>query len=221
MAKVDYKLVVGSKQVSSWSLRPWLLMRQAGIGFEEVVVQLRRTTTSPEILKHSPAGLVPILKHGKLAVWDSLAIAEYLNERHPDKQLWPADPAVRAQARCISAEMHSGFRELRYGLGMEFTSRGLTPQINAQCAKDIRRVVQIWSGTRNQHGASGPFLFGTFTIADAMYAPVASRFTSYGTRLAEYADDGAAEAYRAMMMALPAMAEWGKGATEEPPYEGE
>ncbi len=221
MAKTNYTLVVGSKQVSSWSLRPWLLMRQAGIAFEEVLVALRQPDTRATILTHSPSGQVPLLKHGELAIWDSLAIAEYLNERHPDKKLWPADAAVRARARSISTEMHASFRELRYGLAMEFSSRGLTPEINEQCAKDIFRVVRIWQETRVKHGAGGPFLFGTFTIADAMFAPVASRFTSYGTRLADYGDDGSAEQYRAVMMGLPSMIDWGNGAKAEPPYTGD
>ena len=220
MAKTVYTLVVGSKQVSSWSLRPWLLMRQAGLDFEEIVIRLRQPDSRPKILSHSPSGQVPCLKHGDVAVWDSLAIAEYLNERHPELKLWPADAAVRSHARSIAAEMHSGFRELRYGLPMEFAGRGLTPQVNEQCAKDITRVVQIWRETRAKYGAGGPFLFGAFGIADAMFAPVASRFTSYGTKLADYGDDGAAETYRAMMMALPPMVEWAKGAKAEPAYTG-
>ncbi len=217
MASTAYTLVVGSKQVSSWSLRPWILMKQAGIAFDEVVIRLRQIGTSAQILDHSPAGLVPVLKHGALTIWDSLAIAEYLNEQHADRQLWPAAAAERAQARSVSAEMHSGFRDLRIGLSMEFSGRGLTPAINEQCAKDIRRIATVWRDTRKAHGAVGPFLFGAFSIADAMYAPVASRFTSYGTKLADYGDDGSAEAYRAMMMALPSMAEWAKGAVAEPP----
>ena len=212
MAGNAYTLVIGTKQVSSWSLRPWLLMRQAGIGFDEVLVPLRSAATSPEIRKFSPAGLVPILKHGELTIWDSLAIAEYLNERHPQTRLWPADAAVRAHARSVAAEMHSGFRELRYGLPMEFTGGDLKPEINEQCAADIRRVVGIWCGARKSFGAAGPFLFGAFSIADAMFAPVASRFSSYATKLSDYGDDGSAEAYRAMMMALPPMIDWGLAA---------
>lgn len=216
MAGNAYGLVIGSKQVSSWSLRPWILMRQAGIGFDETVIQLRQPGTRAAILKHSPSGQVPLLTHGSLLLWDSLAIAEYLNERHPELHLWPADAGARAHARCISCEMHSSYRELRFGLPMEFSSRGLTPQINEQCAADIKRIVEIWCETRKRHGTGGPFLFGTFTIADAMFAPVASRFTTYGTRLADYGGDGAAEAYRAVLMALPAMLDWGNAARLEP-----
>lgn len=212
MAKPVYTLVVGSKQVSSWSLRPWLLMKQAQLPFEEIVIELRTPQTRTQILKHSPSGQVPLLKHGDLAVWDSLAIAEYLNEQHPELGLWPAERAARAMARCMAAEMHSSFRDMRYGLPMEFTSRGLTPQMSDQVAADIRRVVEMWRTARARHGAGGPFLFGRFSITDAMFAPVCSRFTTYVPKLADYGDDGSAEAYRAMMMNLPAMQDWGQGA---------
>ena len=216
MADNAYTLVVGSKELSSWSLRPWLLMRQAAIGFDEIVILLDQAGTKAKIALHSPSGKVPLLKHGKLAVWDSLSIAEYLNERHPQLRLWPTDVPARAQARSISAEMHSSFRDLRYALPMKFSSRGLTPDMSETCAADIRRIVTIWREARHGFGAGGPFLFGQFGIADAMFAPVASRFTSYGTRLADYGDDGSAESYRAMLMALPTMLDWGKAAAVEP-----
>ena len=216
MADNAYTLVVGSKQLSSWSLRPWLLMRQADIGFEEIVILLDQPDTKAKIALHSPSGRVPLLKHGSLAVWDSLAIAEYLHERHPELRLWPADVTARAHARSISAEMHSSFRDLRYALPMKFSSRGLAAEVDEQCAADIRRVVQIWCQSRNKFGAGGPFLFGKFGIADAMFAPVASRFTTYGARLAGCGDDGGAETYRAMMMSLPAMLDWGQAAKTEP-----
>jgi glutathione S-transferase len=219
MASAAYRLVIGNKRYSSWSLRPWLMLRHSGIAFTETMVALRKTTTSPEILNYSPAGLVPILQHGDLAIWDSLAIAEYLNERHPEAKLWPADTAARARARCVSAEMHSGFREVRITMSMDFSATGLTPEFTDGARRDIARIVTIWREARTDHATGGPFLFGTFSIADAMYAPVASRFTSYGIRLADYGDDGKAEAYRTMMMALPAMLEWGKAAAAEAPFE--
>ena len=217
MASTAYTLVIGNKRYSSWSLRPWLILRQAGIPFAETMVALRSVSTSPEILKYSPAGLVPILQHGDLTIWDSLAIAEYLNERHPEAKLWPADPATRARARSVSAEMHSGFREVRMTMSMDFCATGLTPELTDGAKRDIARIVAIWREARADHAAAGPFLFGAFSIADAMYAPVASRFTSYGIRLADYGDDGKADAYRKMMMALPAMQEWGKAAAAEKP----
>ncbi len=221
MASTAYTLVIGNKRYSSWSLRPWLALRQAGIPFAETVVALRAVSTSPEILQHSPAGLVPILKHGDLRIWDSLAIAEYLNERHPEARLWPADPAVRAHSRSVSAEMHSGFRELRTTMSMDFPMMGLTPDLTHGARRDIARIVAIWREARAEHAGAGPFLFGAFSIADAMYAPVASRFTTFGIRLADHGDDGTAAAYRQTMMALPAMLEWGKAAAAEAPFEKE
>ncbi len=215
MASTAYTLIVGSKELSSWSLRPWLLMKKAGLPFQEVVIQLDKPDTKALIAKWTPSGKVPVLKDGALPVWDSLAIAEYLNEAHPEAKLWPADPAARAHARAISAEMHSMFRELRYRLPMKFSTLGLKPDMNDDCRRDIARVVDIWCDARKRFGGGGPFLFGAFTIADAMFAPVASRFTSYGTHLADFGDDGSAEAYRAMLMALPAMLEWGVGAKAE------
>jgi glutathione S-transferase len=220
MAEAAYELVIGSKQVSSWSLRPWLLMRQAGLAFTETLIELRRPDTRAQILKHSPSGQVPLLKHGSFAVWDSLAIAEYLHERHPQARLWPADATARAIARCVAAEMHSSYREMRYALPMEFMARGLSAKLGEAVEADIARIVALWCDARRRFGAQGPFLFGTFSIADAMFAPVVSRFTSYGIDLAAHGDTGEAEPYRAMLMALPAMAEWGKGAKAEPAYKG-
>lgn len=215
MSKAGYHLVVGSKQVSSWSLRPWFLMRQAGLEFAETVITLRTPGTRKLILKHSPSGQVPVLKTGALAIWDSLAIAEYLNERHPEKQLWPADIPARAWARSISAEMHSSFRAMRYALPMEFSSSGLTAKIDDDTRADITRVAEIWTSTRKAFGKGGPFLLGACTIADAMYAPVVSRFTSYGIDLRAFGDDGSAEEYRKHVFSLHAMTEWGKGAKAE------
>lgn len=218
MASSAYSLVIGNKRYSSWSLRPWLMLRQSGIPFSETMVALRKTSTSPEILTYSPAGLVPILKHGDLTVWDSLAIAEYLNERHPEAKLWPTDAKVRARARSVAAEMHSGFREVRMTMSMDFSATGLKPELTEGARRDIARIAAIWREARANNAKAGPFLFGAFSIADAMFAPVASRFTSYGIRLADYGDDGKAEAYRKMMMALPAMLDWGKAAATEKPF---
>ncbi|MGE3830513.1 MAG: glutathione S-transferase family protein [Parvibaculaceae bacterium] len=215
MAKPDYRLIIGSKEGSSWSLRPWILMRCAGIPFEEILIRLRQPDTHAKLLKYSPTGKVPALQHGSRTIWDSLAIAEYLHELHPEKQLWPEDGEARAFARCIAAEMHSSFREMRYGLPMEFSKRHLEATLNDEAKDDVRRVVAIWTEARSRFGQSGPFLLGKFSIADAMYAPVASRFTSFDVDLGAYGDDGTAEAYRKMMMALPAMIEWGEAAAAE------
>ena len=211
-------LVIGNKAYSSWSLRPWLLMKQAGIGFEEVRLSLYAEGAKQKLLQHSPTGKVPVLKDGDLTVWDSLAICEYLAERHPEKQLWPAQPAARARARSISAEMHSGFANLRNQMPMnvrrEFPGRARTPEV----AAEVARIEAIWNECRGRHGADGPFLFGAFSIADAMYAPVASRFRTYGVALA-----GAGTQYVAAIHALPAMREWVAGAQAEaevnPQYE--
>ena len=211
-------LVIGNKAYSSWSLRPWLLMKQAGIPFEEIRLSLYAEGAKQQLLQHSAAGKVPVLKDGDLTVWDSLSICEYLAERYPEKQLWPAQPASRARARSISAEMHSGFTHLRSQMPMnvrrEISGRARTPEV----AVDVGRIETIWNECRSRHGADGPFLFGAFCIADAMYAPVASRFRTYGVALA-----GAAVQYAAAIHALPAMREWVAGAHAEaeinPQYE--
>ena len=211
-------LVIGNKAYSSWSLRPWLLMKHAGIAFEEIRLSLYAEGAKQKLLQHSAAGKVPVLKDGDLTVWDSLAICEYLAERYPEKQLWPAQPAARARARSISAEMHSGFTNLRNQMPMnvrrEIPGRARTPEV----AADVARIETIWNECRSRHGADGPFLFGAFCIADAMYAPVASRFRTYGVALA-----GAGAQYAAAIHALPAMREWIAGAHAEaevnPQYE--
>lgn len=211
-------LVIGNKAYSSWSLRPWLLMKHAGIDFTEKPISLYAVDARQTILKHSAAGKVPVLKDGDLTIWDSLAICEYLAEKYPARHLWPADAAARAQARSVSAEMHSGFANVRTQMPMnvrrEIPGRGKTPEV----AAEVARIEAIWNGCRARHGNDGPFLFGGFSIADAMYAPVASRFRTYGIAL-----HGAAGEYVATMLALPAMQEWIAGAHAEsevnPQYE--
>lgn len=211
-------LVIGNKAYSSWSLRPWLLMKQAGIGFAEVRLSLYEEGAKQKVLQYSPAGKVPVLKDGDLTIWDSLAIFEYLAEKFPEKQLWPGETAARARARSISAEMHSGFTGLRTQMPMnvrrEITGRARTAEIDA----DILRIEAIWNDCRGRFGTRGPFLFGAFCIADAMYAPVVSRLRTYGVAL-----DGAAARYAEAIHALPAMQEWIAGARAEtevnPQYE--
>ena len=172
----ELTLVIGNKQFSSWSLRPWLALKQLGLPFREVLVLLRRPETKAEILKYSPSGKVPYLIDGSLGVWDSLAIIEYLNELKPEARLWPADRAARAFARSISAEMHSGFAALRQHLGMDLKRTPAKGEWPSEAAADIERVQAIWAEARARHGKGGPFLFGAFTAADAMYAPVVNRF---------------------------------------------
>jgi glutathione S-transferase len=208
----DIVLVIGDKAWSSWSLRPWLAAKVANIPFREVPVRLRQADTAVEIARHSPSGRIPVLKRGALAVWDSLAICEYLAELAPQGRLWPEDASARAVARSVSAEMHSSFQALRKEFPMDFHARigGVEP--SEQAKKDIARIAAIWRETRTAFGAGGSFLFGAFTIADAMYAPVATRFRTYGVDLAVHGDDGTAAAYAQTLLAMPEMQEWGEGA---------
>jgi glutathione S-transferase len=196
-------LVIGNKNYSSWSLRPWLLMKQAGIPFAERYIPIRSATWNTQIRELSPSGKVPALVHGAVRVWDSLAICEYLAECFPEKQLWPAAVAARAEARSVSAEMHSGFMALRQNMFMNIRrrmpSRGRSPEALA----DIERIVAIWNGCRSRYATGGPFLFGAFSIADAMYAPIALRFQTYAVTV-----DGAAGDYARTLLALPALQEW-------------
>ena len=200
---MDLTLVIGNKNYSSWSLRPWLVLKQAGIPFTEINIPLYVDDWRERVLKYSPSGKVPTLQHGAINVWDSLAICEYLAEHFPEKQLWPADVTARASARAVSAEMHSGFQALRQNMFMNIRrrmpNRGHTPEV----AADIERITAIWKDCRRCYAASGPFLFGRFSIADAMYAPVALRFQTYAVSV-----DGAAGEYMRSLLALPAMQEW-------------
>mgnify|MGYP001559583556 FL=1 len=199
----ELALVIGNKNYSSWSLRPWLLLKQAGIPFTEHHIPLYVGDWHERVLKHSPSGKVPALQHGAIKIWDSLAICEYLAERFPEKQLWPADSAARAEARAVSAEMHSGFQALRQNMFMNIRrrmpTRGRTPEV----ATDIERITAMWNDCRRRYTSGGPFLFGRFSIADAMYAPVALRFQTYMVPV-----DGAAGEYMRTLLALPALQEW-------------
>lgn len=196
-------LVIGNKNYSSWSLRPWLALKQAGIPFAEVRIALYTPESKQQILAWSPSGKVPALRDGDLVVWDSLAICEYLAERHPDTGLWPAQREARAVARSACAEMHSGFPELRSRMSMNlrrtFPGQGMTPEV----AQDIGRIDQIWQDCRGRFGAGGDFLFGRFTVADAFYAPVVLRFQTYGVALGPVA-----QAYSDAVLALPALQQW-------------
>jgi glutathione S-transferase len=206
-------LVIGNKNYSSWSLRPWLALKQAGIPFEEVMVDLYARDAKAQLARHSPSGRVPALIDGALTVWDSIAICEYAAEIEP--ALWQQDRAARATARSVSAEMHSGFAALRSKMPMDCQARlpgaGRTPESE----KDIARIAALWEECRGRYGADGPFLFGRFSIADAMYAPVVWRFRSYGVELPPVA-----RAYANTMEALPAMQDWLAAALAEPAKEG-
>lgn len=199
----DLTLVIGNKNYSSWSLRPWLLLKQAGIPFVERRLPLRSAAWTTEIARLSPSGRVPALQHSGVQVWDSLAICEYLAEVYPEKQLWPGDRAARAEARSISAEMHAGFQALRQNMFMNIRrsmpGRGRTPEALA----DVGRIVAIWNGCRRRYASGGPFLFGTFSVADTMYAPIPLRFQTWGVEV-----DGLAGEYARCLLALPGMQEW-------------
>ena len=201
-------LYVGSKRLSSWSLRPYLALAHAGLPFELTVIPLDAPTTAAQIAKVAPHQRVPVLHHGAAVIWDSLAICEYVAELAPAARLWPAEPLQRAKARSMSAEMHAGFAALRthmpFALLEDRTGQGQVPEALA----DAARVQSMWAEQLTISG--GPFLFGTFTIADAMFAPVASRFRTYGIPL-----DAVGAAYSAALFELPAMRAWMRDAEAE------
>lgn len=204
-------LVIGNKNYSSWSLRPWLAMRQFGIDFNEVCIALYTPESPQQIRRYSPAGKVPVLLDDTLTVWDSLAILEYLAERLPMLPWLPETKAARAIARAICAEMHSGFQALRHHMPMncraKLPGQGMTPEVQI----DIDRITAIWRECRQTYGADGTLLFGQFTIADAMFAPVALRFATYDIPL-----DSITKQYVETILALPAMQAWLTAAEAEP-----
>ena len=211
------KLYIGNKNYSSWSMRPWVLLRQAGIAFEEKPVRFDSFAPGSQFKAQlaglSPTGKVPVLVDDGLVLWDSLAIAEYLAEKYPDKQLWPADRAARATARSVVAEMHSGFTALRSACGMNIEAHlpetgALIWRDNAGVRADVQRLVAMWSALLQQHG--GPMLFGAFSIADAFYAPVCMRLHSYGLPVPEHI-----QAYVQRVRALPGVKAWIDGALAE------
>ncbi|MFO1371148.1 MAG: glutathione S-transferase family protein [Candidatus Competibacteraceae bacterium] len=202
------QLMIGNKNYSSWSLRPWLAARHAGIEFDEIRVSLFTPEGTAQIQKFSPSGKVPVWREGEFAVWDSLAICEYFAERVP--ALWPANPAARAVARSVSAEMHSGFTALRNGMPMNARARGRRVAVTPEIAADIDRIEAIWANCRNRFGAGGPWLFGAFSIADAMFGPVVLRFVPYSVSRPGVVDD-----YVATFMADPYLQAWIAAAEQE------
>ena len=204
-------LVIGNKNYSSWSMRPWVLMRAHGIAFEEIQIPLRQRDSDERKLAYSPAGRVPVLVDGDLRIWDSIAIFEYLAEEFPEKQLWPPGRHARARARSVSAEMHSGFEAVRTHMPMNtrarYPGKGGGPGVETE----IERIGELWRDCLTQFGHGGDFLFGTFTIADAMFAPVVTRFQTYGVGL-----EGPAADYAAAVLSLPAVHEWLEAGRAEP-----
>jgi glutathione S-transferase len=211
----DFTVVIGNKNYSSWSLRGWLMAKIAGIEFEEVVVPLDLPETQPTIRKYSPSGRVPVLLHRGLAIWESLAIAEYLNDIKPEGGLWPSSIAARAHARAVSAEMHAGFIDLRTNMPMNirasYPGKGMTPGARA----DIERITGLWRDCRKRFAGAfekdDGFLFGLISAADAMFAPVVTRLRTYGVQV-----DKDTDAYCNAVLGHPAMKEWIDAAKHEP-----
>ena len=208
---MTWTLVIGNKAYSSWSLRPWLLLRQFGIPFVERVIPLYEPTTSLEIQRHSPSGKVPALEADGIIVWESLSIMEFVAEARPDLAIWPADPSARAMARSLSAEMHAGFGALRSACPTNFRRLRKPVSLSPEVKRDVDRIEAAWAAARRQWGRGGPFLFGAFTAADAMFAPVVNRFEAYAVPVS--ADT---RAYMEAVQALPAWKAWIEGGRGEP-----
>ncbi len=206
----DLTLLIGTKSCSSWSLRPWLALKHIGAPFTENLQPLYQPDTRARILQHSPSGHVPLLKHGARIIWDSLAICEYLAEVFPDAALWPEEAHARAVARSVSAEMHSGFVNLRSSMPMDLKERHPGMGRTEECLADIARITALWGDARARFGQEGPYLFGRFSIADCMYAPVVTRFATYGVEL-----DPPCRAYVDTVLALPSLQEWTEAAQAE------
>lgn len=208
------KLVIGDKNWSTWSMRPWLVLKRARVPFEEVMIPLRQgEVTAAQIAKVSPSGKVPALIEGDLVIWDSLAICEYLADVYA---LWPRDGVTRALARSATAEMHSGFQALRNECPMDLSLRTVIEPSEA-VAKETRRAVTLWRDLRSRYAKAGPFLVGEWSIADAFFTPLATRFESYGVDLAAHGDDdGTAQRYMSILLAQPEYLEWREDALAEP-----
>lgn len=205
-------LAVASKNYSSWSLRAYLALVHTGQPFREVLITLDEPSTAADIAQYSPSGRVPALRHGALAIWDSLAICEYLAETFPQARLWPQEREARAVARSVVAEMHSGFSNLRQNMTMDIRARKPGQGRATGVAEDIARIQALWNECRARFGQGGPFLFGHFTIADAFYAPVVTRFVTYDVEL-----DAVSRAYRDTVLELPSLKTWTEAALKEPP----
>ena len=208
------QLVIGDKNLSSWSLRPWMLLHHAGLEFREIRLQLDTPQFRSEVARYSPAGRVPVLLDGERRVWDSLAICEYVNELAGMK-CWPDDAAARAVARSVSAEMHSGFQALRSTWSLRAAVTGLVVPLGADAKADVARIDALWSDCRARHAAAGPWLFGRYSVADAMYAPVVLRFRTYGAELS-----ASARAYMDRALADPVLQQWIADAEHEVRVEG-
>lgn len=204
-------IYLANKKYSSWSMRPWLVLHAFGIPFDETVVPLKQADTKERIAAVSPSGKVPALVDGEVSVWESLAIIEYLAEKYPDKNIWPADRVARAHARAIANEMHGGFMPLRQACPMNLAKRFKTPTMIDDLAANLARIGDIWRSTRARFGKDGPFLFGAFNAVDAMYAPVVTRFETYGLPVAPDS-----RAYMRAVQAHPSFLAWRRAGLAEP-----
>ena len=205
------KLVIANKLYSSWSLRPWMVLRAAGIPFEEIQIPLRRDDSKARVLEHSPSGKVPALIDGDQVIWESLAIIEYLAESHPGTAIWPENRAARAHARAVSSEMHSGFQALRAGCPMNLGARFKAPEMTDAMSACVSRIEEIWADTLARFGGEGPYLYGAFSAADAMYAPVASRLETYQIPVS-----AGSRTYMNAIFAHRAFQDWRTAALAEP-----
>ena len=204
------QLIIGNKRYSSWSFRAWLLLKIARIPFKETLIYIRKADTAEKIRQYSPGGRVPVLIDGKVRVWESLAICEYIAEKFSAKGLWPRDKTAKAIARSVSHEMHAGFQNLRQNLPCHFLNRYKKFQIPDEVQDDIARILEIWTMARNKWGKGGPFLFGKFSVADAMYAPVVFRFLAYGVPV-----DPISRQYMKTIESLSQTQAWVKAAGKE------
>jgi glutathione S-transferase len=209
--RMALKLILANKAYSSWSFRPWILLRHFDIPFEEVVIPLDLPETREAILRFSPSARCPSLQDGEIHVWDSLAIVEYVAESFPQKPIWPADKAARAMARSISSEMHSGFQSLRSQCPTNFRRAPRPISLSAETGADVARIEAAWAHARRQFAGDRPFLFGEFSAADAMFAPVVNRFHAYAIEVSP-----ATRAYMHAVMGLPAWQQWSQEGSQEP-----
>jgi glutathione S-transferase len=205
------ELVIGNKNYSSWSFRPWIMMAMAGLKFKETLVKLDTPEFKPAVLRHSKAGKVPILHHGKVTVWETLAIMEYLADAYPSKHFWPQSKPARAMARAVSHEMHAGFGALRNACPMNMRRPRKAVHFSVETLANIARIEALWKDCRAAYGKGGPFLFGQFTVADAMYAPVVSRFETYDIKVSKIS-----RAYMDAVQETKAYRSWKDAALKEP-----
>ncbi len=209
------KLVIGTRKWSSWSMRPWLVLKRVGAGFDETLVTLRTPETSAALEPYSPSAQCPVLIDGDLSVWDSLAICEYLADRFPEARLWPADIKARALGRSACAQMHGAFQSLRGECSVDLAAPQVTMELTPATQEDVRKIVRLWRELRVRFGSKGPWLLGEWSIADAYYTAVATRFRTYGVDLAAHGDDGTCADYAALLLQQPEYLEWERLALAE------